>query len=92
MNWPDLISSIQAAGLSQPQIAKECGCAQSTISDLSAGRTRDPRFSIGEALKALGERCAAAGGGVAKPNPPPALAGQAPAAINSDAAQEPAHA
>lgn len=27
-----------------------------------------------------------------KPNPPPALAGQAPAAINSDAAQEPAHA
>ena len=59
MNWPALISDIQAAGWSQPQIAAECRCAQSTISDLAGGRTKDPRYTIGERLKQLAERVAA---------------------------------
>lgn len=59
MNWPALISDIQAAGWSQPQIAAECHCAQSTISDLAGGRTKDPRYTIGERLKQLAERVAA---------------------------------
>lgn len=58
MNWPALISSIQAAGWSQPQIAAECRCAQSTISDLAGGRTKDPRYTIGEKLKQLAEKVA----------------------------------
>jgi predicted XRE-type DNA-binding protein len=53
MNWTVVIADIQAAGWSQPRIAAECGCAQSTISDLAAGRTKDPRYTIGEALKRL---------------------------------------
>ena len=56
MNWPALISSIQAAGWSQPQIAAECHCAQSTISDLAGGRTKDPRYTIGEKLKQLADQ------------------------------------
>lgn len=63
MNWSALISSIQAAGLSQPQIAAECGCAQSTISDLAGGRTKDPRYSIGQALSALAVRMGVSGDG-----------------------------
>ncbi len=55
MNWPALISEIQAAGWSQPQIATECQCAQSTISDLAGGKTKDPRYTIGERLKQLAE-------------------------------------
>lgn len=53
MNWPNIISAIHARGMSQPQIAAKCGCAQSTISDIAAGHTKDPRFSIGKALLAL---------------------------------------
>lgn len=55
MNWPALISEIQAAGWSQPQIAAECQCAQSTISDLAGGRTKDPRYTIGQKLKQLAD-------------------------------------
>lgn len=65
MNWPALISSIQAAGWSQPQIAAECHCAQSTISDLAGGRTKDPRYTIGEKLKQLADQVA--GGAVHNP-------------------------
>lgn len=58
MNWSVVIADIQAAGWSQPRIAAECDCAQSTISDLAAGRTKDPRYTIGEALLRLRRRLA----------------------------------
>ena len=56
MNWSNVISELQAAGWSQPQIAAECGCAQSTISDLARGSTKDPRYTIGEKLKQLADK------------------------------------
>lgn len=53
MNWADLISKLQNAGLSQAAIARHCGCSQSSISDLASGRTQDPRYSIACALVGL---------------------------------------
>ena len=87
MNWSALISSIQAAGLSQPQIAAECGCAQSTISDLAGGRTKDPRYSIGQALNALALRMGVEDES-AEAYPAPALTGRAQADINTEARQQ----
>ena len=56
MNWPHLIQSLVAAGLTQKQIASEVGCGQSTISDLLRGDAKDPRMSTGTALLSLAER------------------------------------
>jgi transcriptional regulator with XRE-family HTH domain len=53
MDWKQLIAEIQARGLSQQQIATKCKCTQSTISDLASGTTGQPRYSLGEALRAL---------------------------------------
>lgn len=53
MDWKQIIAEIQESGLSQPQIAERCKCAQATISDLSRGKTEDPRDSIGQALREL---------------------------------------
>jgi len=53
MDWKKLISELGSQGLSQPQIAAICGCGQATISDLSNGKTKDPRDSLGQALRAL---------------------------------------
>ena len=97
MNWPAIISEIQAAGWSQPKIAAECQCAQSTISDLAGGRTKDPRYTIGEKLKRIAELARngslrpvavaptdAQGIADSTQNNPQSLAEQAQAAINSD--------
>jgi predicted XRE-type DNA-binding protein len=48
-----VIELITVHGLSQPQIATECDCSQSAVSDIARGVTKDPRHSIGEALKRL---------------------------------------
>ena len=51
MNWPNVIHELQRRrGLTQPQIAALVGCSQASISDLSTGKTREPRFYIGRAL------------------------------------------
>lgn len=93
MNWADLIFRLQEAGLSQPQIARRCGCAQSTISDLASGTTKDPRFSIGKALVELASERGTHGDELADQGQkqPQTPAHQARAAINSDYAQEAAH-
>ena len=62
-NWPALISALQNAGWSQPQIAAKCGCSQATISDIATGRTKDPRYSIGAAIRNLAEECTRASAG-----------------------------
>lgn len=61
MDWKKLILEIQAKhGLSQPQIAKICGCGQATISDLVNENTKEPRHSLGQALvKLLAKRAVA---------------------------------
>lgn len=53
MNWKSAIEELQSFNLSQPQIAAACKCGQSTISDLAKGKTTDPRWSTGDAIKAL---------------------------------------
>lgn len=53
MDWKQIIAQLQAAGLSQAQIAARCGCVQATISDLASGKTSDPRHSLGQSLQAL---------------------------------------
>lgn len=60
MTWQQIIAEIQSlSSLTQPQIAAMCGAGQATIGDLSRGKTQDPSYSLGEALKSLLERCRA---------------------------------
>ena len=50
MQWKNIISDLKASGLTQMQIAEKCGCAQSTISEMSTDGNRIPSFPIGAAL------------------------------------------
>lgn len=65
MNWKTLIAELMAAGLTQPQIAKHCGCSQATVSELASGVTAQPRYPLGAALVALHQQTTA-------PQAPPA--------------------
>ena len=51
--WKTLVTRLMASGLTQAEIAKDCGCSQAAISGIRNGVTTDPRFSIGAALRAL---------------------------------------
>lgn len=55
MNWKEVIAALTAAGYTQAQIAERCKCAQPTINDLATGTTKDPRDSLGQALRAMHE-------------------------------------
>jgi transcriptional regulator with XRE-family HTH domain len=66
MDWKSLIAEIQRHGYTQPQIAAVCGCGQATISDLALGNTKEPRHSLGEALRRLRDEA----GAVDAPLPP----------------------
>ena len=50
MQWKNIISDLKASGLTQMQIAKKCGCAQSTISEMTSDVDRIPSYPIGAAL------------------------------------------
>lgn len=50
MDWPSIISDLQARKLSLVQIAKLCGAGQATISDIKLKPGRDPSFTLGQAL------------------------------------------
>lgn len=56
MDWKKIITDIMAAGITQPQIAKQCGCSQATVSELATGATSQPRYSLGAALLVLHKR------------------------------------
>lgn len=59
MDWPALLETLKTRGWTQVLLAKRIGIAQSAVSALSRGETKDPAHSTGEALKALlesGER------------------------------------
>jgi transcriptional regulator with XRE-family HTH domain len=59
MDWKGLIAELAEAGLTQVQVAAECGVAQSTISDLHRGETKSPSFELGQKLVALRARLGA---------------------------------
>lgn len=50
MDWKTIILGLSASGLTQAEIAKYCGCGQSTISELLRGEIRDPAYRIGSRL------------------------------------------
>jgi len=53
MDWKEAIAELVRLGITQPQIASACGCSQSAISMLANGKIKDPRDSIGQALRVL---------------------------------------
>lgn len=54
MDWKAVIAELlDVHGMSQPQIAAVCNCAQSSISAIARGETKDPRHSIGDHLLSL---------------------------------------
>lgn len=52
-NWPEVLRLLKAAGYTQEQIADECDCAQSVISDIAKGKNTDPRVSIADGIRRL---------------------------------------
>jgi hypothetical protein len=53
-DWSALIAELtDVHDMSQSQIAAYCDCGQTTISDLLRRDTKDPRWRIGERLRAL---------------------------------------
>jgi len=50
MDWKSLIADLKLRGANQVQVAALCGCTQSTISDISTGKSTRPSFAIGQAL------------------------------------------
>ena len=50
MNWQKLISELSAAGVTQKDIAAQCACGQSTISEILRGAIKNPAYSIGKQL------------------------------------------
>ena len=56
MNWTQLLIDLKSARLSQTQIAEFCGCGQTTISDLYAGKIKNPSYPIGLSLIALSKK------------------------------------
>ena len=53
MDWPQKIIDVRTTGMTQVQIARHCGCSQTTVSLLLAGTTRNPSWLVGQALTAL---------------------------------------
>lgn len=53
MNWQNIISEIQASGLSQVQIAERLNKSQAWVSAVSQGKYKDLRWSDGQSVIAL---------------------------------------
>lgn len=53
MNWKQIIFDLRESGLTQVEIASRANVAQSAISELSSGKTTEPRFSTGQRLQKL---------------------------------------
>lgn len=50
MDWPNLITQLTAAGLTQRAIASHCKASPATVSELKTGAQAEPRYSLGKAL------------------------------------------
>lgn len=53
VDWTELLKRLKDRGWTQTQIADHVGAAQSTISELSNGKAKEPRYSVAAALIAL---------------------------------------
>jgi len=53
INWQAVMAGLKSAGITQPEIALRLGCGQATLSDLSRGKTLDPRFTLAAGLLRL---------------------------------------
>ena len=55
MNWTSLLTALGNCGLTQQEIARHAGLAQTSVSDLLTGKTPDPRYTAGIRLRSLAE-------------------------------------
>ena len=53
MDWPNIIESLRERGWTQSLLAERLGIAQSAVSDLRRGSTKDPKHSTGQAIADL---------------------------------------
>ncbi len=53
MNWPEILDTLRQRGWTQTLLSDRLGIAQSALSELSRGVTKDPKHSTGEALRTL---------------------------------------
>ena len=56
MDWKALIVDLEAAGLTQKEIAGQVGCSQPYVSQLKKGVRKNPDFGVGRALVDLHRR------------------------------------
>lgn len=56
MSLQKIIRKLIKSGLTQVQIAEECGCTQPNISDLQNGKIKNPSYDIGCGLVRLAEK------------------------------------
>lgn len=54
-NVREIAKKLRTAGYTQWDIARFCGCGQSSISDIASGKTLDPSYSVGAALIRLAQ-------------------------------------
>lgn len=93
--WPQIIRLLLSKGFSQRELAEKVRVDQSTISRLSEGRLPEPRYGAAMTLIELAggaEHLALEHGIHVLSKPALTPANQARVAINSDDAQEAAHA
>jgi transcriptional regulator with XRE-family HTH domain len=53
MDWKKIISDLSESGITQIAMAERCKCAQSTISEISKGKIKNPSFTTGFELVAM---------------------------------------
>ena len=71
MDWPNVIDTLRKRGWTQVLLAARLGVAQSAVSDLGRGVTKEPKYSVGLALADMLESGEAP---QASPAPEPAAA------------------
>lgn len=52
-DWSKLLLELRSKGLKSPAIARHAGVDATTIRDLIGGRIKEPKYSVGEAIKDL---------------------------------------
>lgn len=55
MNWPHIVDELRSRGWTQVLLAARLGIAQSAVSELRTGGTKDPKHSTGHAIAVLYE-------------------------------------
>jgi transcriptional regulator with XRE-family HTH domain len=50
VDWQLVLVTLQKRGMTQTEIADQCGTKQGTIGDILHGRTSEPRYALGESL------------------------------------------